>query len=103
MTAPSWLVPPSVIRAAPRRAPPKSYAKLAQVATAVHTPDMGMKTGHETAPAPAGLPVTAAARRLGLAASTLRSWERRYGLGPSLRTLGGHRRYSAGDLVALQQ
>ena len=58
---------------------------------------------HETAAAPAGLPVTAAARRLGLSASTLRSWERRYGLAPSLRTSGGHRRYSAADLIALQQ
>src|SRR5215213_1382401 len=58
---------------------------------------------HETAPAPAGVPVTAAARRLGLSASTLRSWERRYGLGPSLRTPGGHRRYSAADLAALQR
>jgi DNA-binding transcriptional MerR regulator len=64
---------------------------------------MRMEAEHETAPAPAGLPVAAAARRLGLSASTLRSWERRYGLGPSLRTPGGHRRYSAADLTALQQ
>ena len=62
-----------------------------------------MKAEHETPPAPAGLPVTAAARWLGLSASTLRSWERRYGLGPSLRTPGGHRRYSAADLTALKQ
>lgn len=64
---------------------------------------MGIEAERETAPAPAGLPVTAAARRLGLSASTLRSWERRYGLGPSLRTPGGHRRYSAADLAALQR
>ena len=34
----------------------------------------------------------------GVAQSTLRSWERRYGLKPSDRTDGGHRRYSAEDL-----
>ncbi len=62
-----------------------------------------MGTDGEQEAAPPGLPVTAAARRLGLSASTLRSWERRYGLGPSLRTPGGHRRYSATDLAALQQ
>lgn len=36
--------------------------------------------------------------RLGISASTLRTWERRYGLGPTLRTSGGHRRYSALDI-----
>ena len=34
----------------------------------------------------------------GMPQSTLRTWERRYGLGPSARTAGGHRRYSAADL-----
>src|SRR4051794_10359595 len=69
----------------------------------MHTRRMGGNGERETAPAPAGLPVTAAAGRLGLSASTLRSWERRYGLGPTLRTPGGHRRYSGADLAALQQ
>ena len=50
-----------------------------------------------------GLPVGAAAERLGVTASTLRSWERRYGLGPTGRTSGGHRRYTAGDLVVLSR
>jgi DNA-binding transcriptional MerR regulator len=50
-----------------------------------------------------GLPVAEAARRVGVSASTLRSWERRYGLAPSGRTDGGHRRYTAGDLAALLQ
>ena len=36
--------------------------------------------------------------RLDISASTLRTWERRYGLGPTLRTSGGHRRYSALDI-----
>ena len=38
----------------------------------------------------------------GMPQSTLRTWERRYGLGPSARTAGGHRRYSAADLDRLR-
>jgi DNA-binding transcriptional MerR regulator len=51
----------------------------------------------------AGVSVADAARRIGVATSTLRTWERRYGLQPSGRTHGGHRRYSAADLAALQR
>jgi DNA-binding transcriptional MerR regulator len=49
--------------------------------------------------------VGAAAERLGMSASTLRTWERRYGIGPTHRTRGGHRRYTARDLdrVALMR
>ena len=36
--------------------------------------------------------------RLGIAAPTLRSWDRRHGVGPSLRTGGNHRRYTDGDI-----
>lgn len=42
--------------------------------------------------------VGAVSERLGIAQGTLRTWERRYQLGPSLRTDGGHRRYTAGDI-----
>lgn len=48
------------------------------------------------------LSVAGAARGLGVAAGTLRSWERRYGLAPSLHTKGGHRRYGPSDLARLQ-
>jgi DNA-binding transcriptional MerR regulator len=41
------------------------------------------------------------ARRLGVAPATLRTWERRYGLTPSGRSQGGHRRYSDQDLARL--
>ncbi|MFD0903262.1 MerR family transcriptional regulator [Actinomadura sediminis] len=50
----------------------------------------------------AGLGVGAVARRLGVAASTLRTWDRRYGIGPSGRSAGGHRRYTADDLARLE-
>jgi DNA-binding transcriptional MerR regulator len=46
--------------------------------------------------------VAGAARGLGVAPATLRSWERRYGLAPSLHTAGGHRRYGPADLARLQ-
>lgn len=48
-----------------------------------------------------GLSVGLAAARLGLAASTLRSWERRYALAPTGRSSGGHRRYTESDLDLL--
>ncbi|QXJ22275.1 MerR family transcriptional regulator [Actinomadura graeca] len=49
----------------------------------------------------AGLGVGAVAQRLGVAASTLRTWDRRYGIGPSGRSPGGHRRYTPSDLARL--
>ncbi|WP_340556404.1 MerR family transcriptional regulator [Streptomyces sp. GSL17-111] len=52
---------------------------------------------------PVLLPVGAAAKRLRTNAATLRAWERRYGLGPSGRSSGGHRRYSPDDLRRLQR
>ena len=51
--------------------------------------------------APGVLAVAEAAARVGIPVPTLRSWERRYGLGASVRTDGGHRRYSAADLQTL--
>lgn len=48
------------------------------------------------------LTIGAVAQRLGVAVPTLRSWDRRYGLGPSSRDPGRHRRYTAGDLAKLR-
>ena len=47
------------------------------------------------------LTVAAVARRLGVAPATLRTWDRRYGLGPSEHSVGEHRRYSETDLARL--
>ena len=56
----------------------------------------------ETAPhAVPALSVAAVARRLGVAPATLRTWDRRYGLGPSEHTAGAHRRYSSDDVTRL--
>lgn len=50
----------------------------------------------------AGFSVSAVARRLGISPSTLRTWDRRYGLTPSLRTAGAHRRYTVEDVALLE-
>jgi len=47
------------------------------------------------------LTVAAVARRLGVAPATLRTWDRRYGLGPSIHEAGEHRRYCPNDLAKL--
>ena len=47
------------------------------------------------------LTVAAVARRLGVAPATLRTWDRRYGLGPSEHSSGEHRRYNGADLARL--
>jgi MerR family transcriptional regulator, light-induced transcriptional regulator len=47
------------------------------------------------------LHVAAAARRVGVAPSTLRTWDRRYGIGPTDHSPGRHRRYSPDDLARL--
>lgn len=52
--------------------------------------------------APIEWPVGVVADWLGIPASTLRTWERRYGLGPSDRTRGGHRRYTEQDVTRVQ-
>lgn len=56
--------------------------------------------GHSADEVP--LTVASVARKLGVSPSTLRTWERRYGMAPSARTLGSHRRYTAVDVARLQ-
>jgi MerR family transcriptional regulator, light-induced transcriptional regulator len=48
------------------------------------------------------LTVAAAARRLGVAPATLRTWARRYGIGPSGHEAGRHRRYGSDDIARLE-
>lgn len=55
---------------------------------------------------PAGRPAWTAgqvARHLRIADSTLRSWHRRYGVGPQASRPGSYRRYTAGDVARLQR
>ncbi|MFD9700976.1 MerR family transcriptional regulator [Lentzea sp. NPDC059081] len=45
----------------------------------------------------------AVAGMLGISPTTLRTWDHRYGLGPSGRTEGGHRRYEQADVQVLRR
>ncbi len=47
------------------------------------------------------LTISAVSRRLGIPADTLRTWGRRYGLGPSEHQTGSHRRYTLIDVARL--
>ena len=58
-------------------------------------------TDSATRPEQPALAVAAVARRLGVAPSTLRTWDRRYGLGPSQHSAGSHRRYTTADVARL--
>jgi DNA-binding transcriptional MerR regulator len=49
------------------------------------------------------LTVAALARRLGVAPATLRTWDRRYGVGPSGHSAGAHRRYTPQDVQRLEE
>ncbi|MFJ9530129.1 MerR family transcriptional regulator [Streptomyces sp. SID5594] len=53
-------------------------------------------------PAVGGLTTGAVARLLGVAPTTLRSWDRRYGIGPASREGGRHRRWTAADIRLLE-
>jgi len=61
-------------------------------------PELGLLSIEAGGP---GLTVAAVARRLGVAPATLRTWDRRYGLGPSAHSAGAHRRYSSLDVARL--
>lgn len=50
-----------------------------------------------------GYSVRAVADRLGIPTATLRSWNRRYDIGPSRHEPGKHRRYGESDIAALQR
>jgi DNA-binding transcriptional MerR regulator len=49
-----------------------------------------------------GIRTNAAAVMLGISPNTLRSWERRYDFPQPLRSPGGHRQYSLGEIEALR-
>ncbi|MEI7031838.1 MerR family transcriptional regulator [Streptomyces pratensis] len=53
-------------------------------------------------PAGTGLTTGAVARLIGVAPTTLRSWDRRYGIGPATREGGRHRRWTDADIAALR-
>ncbi|MEW1684971.1 MerR family transcriptional regulator [Streptomyces sp. NPDC093594] len=50
-----------------------------------------------------GLTTGEVARRLGVAPTTVRTWDSRYGLGPELHTGGRHRRWAPADVARLER
>ncbi|WP_306338909.1 MerR family transcriptional regulator [Streptomyces sp. KL118A] len=60
--------------------------------------DTATTTGSDTA-----MTTGSVARRLGVAPTTLRSWERRYGIGPAHREQGRHRRWSPVDVGRVEE
>lgn len=67
---------------------------------AVDVPDAPVELAAVRAAKP-GVAVAVVAKRLGVAPATLRTWDRRYGLGPSERSAGSHRRYTRDDVLRL--
>ncbi|CAM5531837.1 MerR family transcriptional regulator [Streptomyces avidinii] len=61
------------------------------------------ESAEQPAEAVHGITTGAVARRLGVAPTTLRSWDRRYGIGPAAREDGRHRRWTPGDIAVLQE
>jgi DNA-binding transcriptional MerR regulator len=58
-------------------------------------------SGQRTATQPPRYGVAGAAAKVGVPAATVRTWARRYGIGPRSHQTGAHRRYTAGDVDRL--
>lgn len=63
---------------------------------------MSVVESHSSVAQDATLTVATVARRLGVSPTTLRTWDRRHGLGPSQHEAGTHRRYSVTDVARLE-
>ncbi|MGW6057077.1 MerR family transcriptional regulator [Streptomyces sp. NPDC055189] len=63
----------------------------------------GQHRGQDSESAGTGVTTGALARRLGVSPTTLRTWDRRYGLGPARRDPGHHRRWSERDIAMLEE
>ncbi|MBX9365101.1 MerR family transcriptional regulator [Streptomyces sp. WAC04114] len=63
----------------------------------------GEDRGRGDVPHGAGLTTGEVARRLGVAPTTVRTWDRRYGLGPDDHTGGRHRRWTTTDVARLER
>lgn len=62
-----------------------------------------MSDSTESAGPEGGLTTGEVARRLGVAPTTVRTWDHRYGLGPDRHTGGRHRRWTPADVARLER
>ncbi|MEV5268101.1 MerR family transcriptional regulator [Streptomyces werraensis] len=62
-----------------------------------------MSESTEDAGSGGGLTTGEVARRLGVAPTTVRTWDHRYGLGPDRHTGGRHRRWTPADVARLER
>ncbi|MFE3249054.1 MerR family transcriptional regulator [Streptomyces sp. NPDC059209] len=71
----------------------------------MHEVESGCENPYASREAPddVGVSTGAVARRLGVSPTTLRSWDRRYGVGPAARQDGRHRRWTPGDVALLEE
>lgn len=73
-----------------RRRPPGNCAVAVTASESANLPEAGVTTG-------------TLARMLGVSPTTLRSWDRRYGLGPAVRADGRQRRWSRQDVAMVKE
>ncbi|MFJ6835734.1 MerR family transcriptional regulator [Streptomyces sp. NPDC091209] len=64
---------------------------------------MELSSPDEAETADVGVTTGFLARKLGVSPTTLRSWDRRYGLGPAVRVDGRHRRWAPDDVAMVQE
>jgi DNA-binding transcriptional MerR regulator len=69
----------------------------------VEVANANVGAAHVVVEVPAGMSVGEVAKRAGVSTSTLRAWERRYGVLQPARSSGGHRRYGPADLARVRR
>ncbi|MEU0689898.1 MerR family transcriptional regulator [Streptomyces uncialis] len=77
-------------------------AEIPAVGPAAPTAEDGDPAAVPDTPYGAALTTGAVARRLGVAPTTLRSWDRRYGIGPVHHEGAKHRRWTPADIAVLE-
>ena len=71
--------------------------------TTVRDPDRTAGSGSQEPEIGGGLSIRDVSRLLSVPAPTIRSWERRYGVPLTPRSAGGHRRYSAAEVITVRR
>ncbi|WP_435837253.1 MerR family transcriptional regulator [Streptomyces asoensis] len=81
---------------------PASATATASTAVPAYETDADADADVSAEPVEAGVTTGSLARMLGVSPTTLRSWDRRYGLGPAVRAQGRQRRWSTRDVAMVK-